>query len=263
MALNSDMRPMPARHYKRPPIVEAVINIQVTYPGGLSESLLDKIDARFSSRFMHKLKLSGVDVTLNGGIAEATAPSVVANRIIGLRFANQENNRILQVRPEGFAFSHLTPYSTWEELRSEALPFWNEFLEICQPTAVTRIAVRFINRLHLPQSLPEKSVQLEDFLTFSPNVPDEFEVVTGFMSQVQLPLRGELSGQRPLALVTVASQPPSIPETELTVLDIDVFETVNWPPNDPLIWEELEKMRGIKNRIFEAALTDRMKETFS
>ena len=262
MPFNSATRPTAPRHYKRPPIVEAVINIQVTYPEGLTELLLEKVDASFSSRFKHKVRISGADVTWAAALSAVTHTSVTTNRMMGLRFANQENNRILQIRPEGFAFSHLTPYSTWEELRSEALPFWQEFLEICQPTAVTRIAVRFINRLQLPQSSPEKGAHLENFLTFCPNVPDEFEIVTGFMSQVQLPLP-ELAGQRPLALVTVASQPPTIPEMELSVLDIDVFETVHWDPREPKIWEELEKMRVIKNRIFESALTDRMKETFS
>lgn len=245
------------KRYARPPIVEAVINVHVIYSDGLSEATIQAIEDHFSPQFTHCLRMEGLDVNLG---AHPTDEVATTRSVVGLRFANEENNRILQIRSEGFAYSHLTPYSTWEELRSEAEPLWFNFISICKPARVSRLAVKFINRLSIPSS-SEMGVQLEDFLTFRPHVPPEFEQLTGFMTQVQLPFP-ELAGNTPQALVTVASQPPTVPRTEAVVLDIDVFEGLDWATDDSRIWSELERMRAVKNRIFEAALTDKIKDTF-
>lgn len=246
---------MTHRHYEHPPIVEALINIQVAYPSGLDEKLIEAIENQFSPSFKHMHRIGGLNVTIG-----PTTPAMHAQTIVGVRFDSAENNRILQVRTEGFAYSHLTPYSRWETLRGEAEPLWQQFVETCRPERVSRLAVKFINRLVIPKR-EASDVKLNEYLKIRPEVPVEFPTVTGFMTQVQLP-QPELAGQQPLALVTVASQPPTSPDTEVAVLDIDVFEAVDWSCDDTRIWNEIEKMRVIKNRIFEAALEEKMKETF-
>lgn len=255
MSSEGDISDMNSQHYERPPIVEAVINIQVAFPGELDEKTLEAVEREFTHQFEHTQRMGGVNLTFG-----PTQPAVTAHQMLGVRFANEENNRILQVRHEGFVYSHLTPYSRWEELRAEAEPLWYDFIRVCQPKRVTRLAVKFINRLAFPQR-ESLSVKLDEYLLIRPEVPEQFDTVTGFMTQIQLP-QPELAGQQPLALVTVASQPPTLPRTEAAVLDIDVFELVDWDPADPRIWGEIVKMRAIKNRIFEAALTNQFKETF-
>jgi uncharacterized protein (TIGR04255 family) len=244
-----------SRHYSKAPIVEAVINIQVAYPKSLDRQLIALAQDRFASRFAHSRELDAVNLMV--GPSEPSA----AKAMLGVRFANTENTKILQIRQEGFAYSHLTPYSKWETLRAEAFANWNEFLTVCGPTRVTRIAVKFVNRLVFPHPEGSDSVDLDDFLAVHPVVPNFGEAVSGFMTQVQIP-QPSLDGQRPLALVTVASQPPTKPNSETAVLDIDVFESVDWQTTDERIWAEIDKMRFIKNMIFEGSLTAKLKETY-
>lgn len=244
-----------SRHYSKAPIVEAVINIQVAYPKALDRQVIAAAQDRFASRFAHSRELDAVNFVV--GPSEPSA----AKTMLGVRFANAENNRILQIRQEGFAYSHLAPYSQWETLRTEAQANWRDFLDVCGPTRVSRIGVRFVNRLAFPHPVGADSVDLDDFLTVHPVLPSFGEPLSGFMTQVQIP-QPSLAGQRPLALVTVASQPPTQPHTEAAVLDIDVFELADWAISDERIWAEIEKMRAIKNMIFEGALTDQLKETY-
>lgn len=256
-----ETQPTENRHYKNPPIVEAVINIVVAFPeGGLTDKVLESASRRFAPQFAHTGAIGGINVTI-GPIDQPSVQPVTSQAIRGLRFGNEKNNRILQIRSEGFAYSHLKPYTSWETLRHEAEPLWREFVAACGPTKATRLAVKFINQLVFSNA-DRDDVKLERFLKVHPQVPDSFGPITGFMSQVQVPLP-QLSGQNPQALVTVASQPPAPTGSQAAVLDIDVFQGIDLDPSNPRIWDELEKMRTIKNTIFEASISNLLRETFS
>jgi uncharacterized protein (TIGR04255 family) len=64
-------------------------------------------------------------------------------------------------------------------------------------------------------------------------------------------------------IVTAAVEPPSAEPTSLTLLlDIDVFREGQFDPGGPELWEMLERLRNLKNTIFEGSLTRKAKELF-
>ena len=69
---------------------------------------------------------------------------------------------------DGFTFSRLKPYETWENLRDEAYRLWQKYREITSPEII-RVALRYINKLEFP--LPIKN--FSDYLTAAPIVPAE------------------------------------------------------------------------------------------
>lgn len=242
--------------YAHPPIVEAVINIQVRYPAGRVESLLLAGETAFAPDFARKQQLQVLNFNISADQAGSVSGGAPAQNLLGSKFSNDANSRIFQLRQEGFAYSHLEPYTTWEDLRGDAEPLWRRFRDVCQPERVTRLAAKYVNRLKLgPGAIP-----LGEYLNFYPESPDSFGPIQAFVSQVQLPQ--PMVGTKALALVTVASEQNSDPRVTSLVLDIDVFEEVDLAPDDPQIWQKLERMRDAKNEIFEAALTTTMKEKF-
>src|SRR5258708_35248458 len=57
---------------------------------------------------------------------------------------------VAQFRIDGFTFSKLEPYTTWEEVFAEASRLWQLYVAKAQPPEVIRVAVGCINRLRVP-----------------------------------------------------------------------------------------------------------------
>jgi uncharacterized protein (TIGR04255 family) len=240
------------RRYARAPIVEAVINIQVRYAEGSFDALLSAADKAFGATLPRKQDIRMVSLSIEANQSGIRSSNEFGGRA-GIKFTNDASDRVLQIRQEGFAYSHLAPYTSWEIFSGEARPLWQRFLDSCQPDRVVRLAPRYINRLKLPQG----AIRLEDYLNFHPAMPEQFGPMQGFMSQVQLPQTSV--GQDAVALVTVASEPSTDQGFQAVVLDIDAFQVVDLPPSDHGVWAQLERLRDKKNELFEAALTDHMK----
>jgi len=250
--------PAGRRIYRNAPIVEAVINIQVRFPEGQFERLLPSGDSAFSGDFPQKqeMRLLRMDFQFGPDGLKTKSPPMDKGPPAGLKFSSAANDRVLQLRQEGFAYSHMAPYTNWEVFSGEARPLWQRFIDVFQPERVTRLAARYINRLRLPPG----EIRLQDYMHFYPETPPAFGSIQGLMAQVQLPQPSV--GQKALALLTLASEPSADPAFQPMVLDIDVFEMVDLSPTDPVVWHQLEALRDKKNELFEAALTERMKETF-
>jgi len=66
-------------------------------------------------------------------------------------------------------YSHLPPYSNWNAFRDEVRPLWERYVEFVKPEAVTRIALRYINRIYIPQTVYE----LSDYFRLYPQIPEK------------------------------------------------------------------------------------------
>ncbi|MCO6459644.1 MAG: TIGR04255 family protein [Pirellulaceae bacterium] len=75
----------------------------------------------------------------------------------------------MQSRVNGFTFSRLAPYESWEPFRHEARRQWEVYRNRLNPQGVARIAVRCINRIDLPGD----SVDLKEYFRTSPEIAPE------------------------------------------------------------------------------------------
>jgi len=237
------------RVYPNAPIVEAVIDIQVSQevakPLDLSKCV-DSVSSRFPQR--DPIHLIEMEMASNGFGQTKTE--------IGQRLVNETGDRILQLQQRGFTYSHMPPYSHWDSFRTEALPLWRTFVENCQPHRVTRVAVRYINRLKLPSG----KIDLEDYLSIYPHLPKAMPIFSGLLMQIQM--RHEDVHPRCRSVITIASEQATDPSYQPLVLDLDVLVDADIATDSSEVWELLDKLRVKKNDLFEASLTDKMKETF-
>lgn len=238
--------------YRNAPIVEAIVSLHVTFPDGNVEKAMEIAERALSHRFPRRQALQRFNVEVKAEAANE-ATSSFSHGPGGWKFTSESDTRVLQVLPDAFVYSHLQPYTNWNTFSHEARELWQAYLEAVQPSKVVRIGLRYISRLRLPQEF-----ELNEYLNYYPSTPGSFGALAGLVTQVQLPQPG--AAMDALALVTIASEPSLDPTASAMALDIDIFSTSVMVASDPRIWQMLDHFRVRKNVLFEAAITDKLKE---
>ncbi|WP_133649650.1 TIGR04255 family protein [Paraburkholderia flava] len=254
---------MQHKRYAKPPIVEAVIDLQTRTNHQPSLDRLTKFRESVVERFPIASPLASMTFVLPvPGQALGQAPVVptdFANQQVGFRLATSDNSRVLQVQHLGFSFSHLSLYTCWEDFAGEALDLWNRYVEICEPESVVRVATRFINKIRIP----EERFELEDYFKLYPTFPREVnDVITGVFMQLRQPL---LTVPRALATLNFSDtvENAGTPAAHSAfVLDFDLATEGAWGPSDGETWSVLEEFRRVKNTYFESAITDKCRSLF-
>jgi uncharacterized protein (TIGR04255 family) len=160
---------------------------------------------------------------------------------------------IVQFKVDGFTFNKLEPYTTWEEVFGEADRLWRIYVQIARPLEISRVAVRYINRLRLPGPA-ELSQYLEAPPVLPPPIP---QAVREFLTRVVVD-----DGNDASAILIQALEASLDPSTVPLLLDIDAFREVSLPPDDPSVAGIFEQLRRLKNDIFFASVTERTVEMY-
>ena len=235
----------------RPPIVEAMVDIDCEFAGELDMASVELLaqsaygddypvsTRRYSDEFLVERR-------------EGAEPSLSTSRsLLALQFRTSDATQLVQVRAGGFSFNRLAPYAGFDVHLPEVLRGWAVYRSLVSPSAITRLSLRYINRLLLP--MPGGTLDLDAYLTIAPRVPDETRFHIGpFVVQAEL---GE-TGSNCAAHFVLASQPPEDGYFPV-LLDITTQLTAPLAPNDDAgILERLLRLRHLKNRIFHQSLTD-------
>lgn len=168
----------------------------------------------------------------------------------GFRLNSLDKLHVAQFTQDGFVFSRLKPYESWEQFEAEAQRLWNIYLKLAEPPEVQRLGVRFINLIS-----PVQPEQFSDLLTIPPKGPDQMPMpIQGLMHKTTFDIP-----RHPYNLnVIQAMQPPFSTQTEGfgLILDIDVFTTHALEPKEELLKHHLNEMRWIKDKAFFSFLTE-------
>jgi uncharacterized protein (TIGR04255 family) len=172
-----------------------------------------------------------------------------------LGWVYRADGAIAQFRVDGFTFSKLEPYTTWEDVFGEADRLWRIYVQTAQPLEISRLAVRFINRLRLPGP-----AELRQYLEAPPVLPPPIpHAVREFLTRIVVQGGNDNDASAVLIQALEASLDPA---TVPLLLDIDAFREVSLPPGDPSVTGIFEQLRRLKNDIFFASVTERTVEMF-
>jgi uncharacterized protein (TIGR04255 family) len=180
------------------------------------------------------------------------APS--ESKIDGYIFKSNDGRRIFQARLDGFTFNLLKPYSEWAAFSAEAKRLWILYQSKIADARITRLAVRYINRVELP--LP-----IGDFKDYILTIPEIARPLPQGMAHffMTLVIPHETNGT--YVIINETMEPPQ--GTKLPfIFDIDAVREEVIDFKDPKIWEIFDGLRGFKNRVFKESLTDKAKELF-
>ena len=102
----------------------------------------------------------------------------------GYLFTSVDGRQVVQARLDGFTFSRLKPYDKWTTLRDEAQELWQHYVRIASPETVTRVALRYINRIEIP--LPMRD--FKDYILTTPEIaPDLPQGLGSFFMRLVIP----------------------------------------------------------------------------
>lgn len=240
------------RHYPNAPITEALIDVQVELPKRFTVADLEKVHAEEKSAYPIKKNRYLLMGQMQFGEQVAAAAS---SKQIGFLYKSQDGKQIFQAKLDGFTMSRLAPYERWESLRDEARRLWDVYRSVAKPTKVTRLAVRYINRLDLPLPVPDLKEYLRTVPEIAPDLPQD---LAGYFFQLRIPMEDITS----TLLVNQTIIEPSRPNVVSVVLDNDIYRDADVPQNEDAVWDFFEVLRVRKNDVFESSITDRTRELF-
>lgn len=240
---------------KRPPIREAVFDLRYLPATQPRIERIREFCDQFRGDFPQINEMVVFDVRAD--ISHEEKKNFHSQRILnGYRLSNQKRSFVLQLRSDGFTFSKITPYVSWEEIRTEVSPILERFFDFFSEVHITRIALRYINffTLKLEQSA-------NAYFKILPSYPSNLSKhVDGFKVQLFLPNREQ--GLK--SVIAFSVEPTKTVKTFSTTFDIDIFkEHIYDKENIKDMLEDFEKIRDYKNLIFFSCLTPELISNFN
>lgn len=238
------------RHLSRAPITEAVIDIRITLPkASRTLEYLTALDVQFGELYLDRKDIKEFQYRVQ---FDRPAVDEKTSTQLGFRYTNAESTQVIQATVNGFTFSRLPPYEDWGRLKQEAERTWNIYSEHVRPETITRVAVRYINKLVLPRPV----VELDHYLRYVPKVPKVLPQVLGaYLSRIVVP-----DPHKDLTAIITQSFPPSPTEVS-PILDIDVFSERVFADADEA-WDAIDHLRDFKNQIFFDCITEKTAKLF-
>lgn len=236
-------------HYDKAPILEALIDFRVSSGAPTPLDPLGQLDLRTVGEYPTRDSINEQQVAFVGG-----AQPAVSSRDVGYRYTSADKKRVLQVQSHGFTFSRLPPYESWAPFCEEARKLWRLYISVRKPELVTRIAVRYINRLELPLPIDDFTAYLRNVPDVSPDLP---QGLSGFVLQLKIPQPDLPDGMLILNQGLLDSADPRV---AAVLLDVDLFHATQFKPDSDAMWDALEVLHRRKNDVFEASITDKTRE---
>lgn len=243
------MKPFP--NLERAPITEAIVDLRVDAPDLTMEKIAGVHDV---VREAFPQKQDRIEYEFGLALSGSASAVQRKEKHLGWLAWSADRTRAMQARLDGFTFSRLPQYRDWDELRTEARRAWMAYSEAVKPRSVKRLAVRYVNRIELPQPVKSLGDYFETFPRIGPTLP---QVLAGVYVRLLIPFESAV------ASVTYAIDVSGMTESVVpVVLDIDVFREADLEPQSDDVWAALEELRHIKNMVFFGSITKKLEEMF-
>jgi uncharacterized protein (TIGR04255 family) len=241
------------RHLRNAPIVEALVDLRVKLPPETDVTQLDSIHKAISDKYPKREERKSWESRFGVSHGKPLEPRHEYKGVDGYRYVSEDGKQVIQVRLDGFTFSRLKPYQTWEHLREEAFRHWQKYLDVAHPVLISRVALRYINRLEI--KLPIKD--FAEYLTAPPIVPESLpQGVASFLTRVVVP--NEPIGGAIIIQSLEAVEDDIIP----IILDIDVMKLQEFDVDGLDAWEAIDRLHTFKNEVFFSSITEKTMELY-
>ncbi|MFN6540064.1 MAG: TIGR04255 family protein [Nostoc sp. EkiNYC01] len=248
---------MTRRDYLNPPIEEAVCEFRfapstawnLTVPGLFYEKIRDFYPGEPRQQNLIAAEIIAGKMPANPEVTTRTS-------VTKLLFSSVDAKRLVGVGSDLLSVHSLRPYEGWEDFNKRIDQAFQAYLEVAKPLGVTRIALRYINRIVIPSV---ESVKLNDYFTAYPQIPDGVPSnMSGFVTRTE-----SIYDDIPVRLVIILADAEA-PEGQLEfMLDLDISQ--DWAETPLSLEEALSNLNELKQRegqVFENLITDRTRGLF-
>ena len=239
------------KQYASPPVYEVLAELRfpddtpwdIAVPGLIYE----RIKERFPER-RERVAEEGI-VLISAGELQQPRTTTIA------LFYTKDFRGIVQVGPRLLVINKLRPYGGWEQF-SEYLRCALDALDaVVSPERLEALSLRYINVLEIE----EEPSRLNSYLNFRP----EFEhVVTGEPTRFAMACEFATKNGRDACRIRINGERHAEDEPVYILLDLqcELIRREEVEPKNALHW--LEEAHEELSALFEACITDRLRETF-
>jgi uncharacterized protein (TIGR04255 family) len=241
------------RSLQHAPVTEAVVDVRVRFSSAPSQSQFDAFGAQIRTSYpkCESQQLTEVVFNIQTGVAQQRIGSN------GSLYRSEDGLQVVQAKSEGFSFSRLRPYQSWDATIADARRLWQMYRGVFSPERVIRVSTRFINRLEFPS----KDFDFDHYLTIGPRLPEGApQTVQAFANTVTIPGISD----RTLGIVRCQFDPAWATEAHVgIVLDLDIIKECDLlAADDDALWDSVDGLRQVKNVLFFGSLTEKAVEVF-
>lgn len=241
---------MTTETYKNAPITEAALDIRVRLPKDVTVDVLEHLkDENYPT--LHDQRVN-VEVKLN--VAEQAVDTV--KKAIGFAYKSPDGRQLFQARTDGFTHNRLRPYQEWPLFAAEARRLWRKYKDLARPEMIELLGLNYVNHIFVPHGV-DFSEYLRVYLEVPSELPQQLNALS-FGFQATWPKSDGI-----LTYLGQAIGPPIKEGFATLVLSIQAFRPLQRPAaeiEEEKIWATFEQLREIKNAIFEACITDKVRE---
>jgi uncharacterized protein (TIGR04255 family) len=240
--------------YPHPPIQEALVELRFseddgwnwTWPGRFWALVKDEYDGEPRSE-------QAISVNAHQQARTMTTRAVSGvGRVLLTRTAD---SGLVALSPLAMSVHILKPYLGWAVFRPRVVSAIEAHQKISPNARVTRIGVRYMNRI----VIQGETLDLSDWFTSSPTVPQQVgPSLAGLMSRVETVYD---DGAR--LAITLANVPHDVAKEHAFFLDLDLWSN----PTEPMLLSEevfkvIELLHDRESKAFEAMITNKTRELF-
>jgi uncharacterized protein (TIGR04255 family) len=236
------------------PIREAILDIRADLPPGVTLEILARAHEAIRDRYpqrKERVKFQGGFGFAQGGVE--VMPAMAGPD--GYLFTSIDGRQIVQTRLDGFTFNRLEPYDRWEAFRNEGREHWARYVDLVRPIRVTRLALRYINRIEIPVPIKDFKSYILTAPDIAPKLPQQLQT---FFMRLEIPDEA----RHCMAIITETIEPPAQGRLPL-IFDIDAVREGAFSPEGAEIWRIFEELRDYKNEVFFNSMTNRAKRLFA
>jgi uncharacterized protein (TIGR04255 family) len=235
------------RVLRNPPITEAVVDFLARNEATPDQSRFDEFQRRVGTDYPTADDRLALEWRIDLG-----QPSPITKSLAGRLFKSADGTQVAQAKVDGFSFSRLPPYTSWDSTLDTAWRLWEIYRDVFRPIRVARVSTRYINRI----SLPGPAVDFDEYLTIGPRMPPNIpQFLASFNVAMAIP---DLAPDTTCLLRAVHDGAPTSDLRVPVIVDIDVVRVCDLDPGDAVgLRDAIESLRSIKNAVFFGSLTEK------
>ena len=240
-------------HLKNPPITEALLDIKAILPKDINaDTLLETYEAE-KQRYPIKEVKAEWEASFQIKPGESPILSQRGGTPQGYMLRSVDKIKVFQSRLDGFTYNQLSPYDTWESFINEGLRLWKVYSQIAKPISITRIALRFINKIEIPLPVSD----LTEYINTLPSVllsPDEKKLK--YFMNVHLE---DTKSKNECILTNVIEEQPNSNVVTI-IIDVDAYKMTDMGMQE--ILPVITSLKDYKNKVFFNCISDKTKQIF-
>lgn len=237
--------------FPHPRIMEALCEVHFQLPNG----------ERWESRFLGELFKAVQDdfpimePVQQMGVAVELGPHGFGQRLMSgqqqARYLEANRKLMLQLADSVLTVNRVEDYPGWKRMRRDIIGGWEKVRDILHPALITRVGLRYINRL--PRK--DEAQTPGHWLKSNEYIPNAvLDSRRGLLSRVQVQ-----KSHQSRTVVTLADEPAPLDVPASLIFDIDCIRIEEMKPEDKILRGCIDELHGQVWRVFSSALTENLR----